>query len=391
MFAESARMFEALESQARILMGVFVEAGYEAVAPSIIQPADIFLDVVGENLRGRTYVFTDQEGSELCLRPDLTVPTCRLHWERHGRADAGGRYCYNGPAFRFQPNGGNPAHPREFRQAGIEHFGLAAREKAETEVLATIVRALRKAGVEQFEIRCGDLGLFNALIDQVEMPARWRARLKSQFWRPEAFRSELQHLVTRPAAMTDGLPEDLLKDIDPANKATSERAVERYLAENNVELIGARSLPEIAANLMAAVEDGAAPPLSAKVAELIESYLGVAAPARAAGARLRDLMSGAGIDISAALDVYSRRLQRFAQAGIDVASLQFSAEFGRNLEYYTGFVFEITVPALGPGSPVAGGGRYDRLMRTVGATCDVPAMGAMIHTERLLGAVRGNG
>lgn len=391
MFAESARMFEALESQARILMGVFVEAGYEAVAPSIIQPADIFLDVVGENLRGRTYVFTDQEGSELCLRPDLTVPTCRLHWERHGRADAGGRYCYNGPAFRFQPNGGNPAHPREFRQAGIEHFGLAAREKAETEVLATIVRALRKAGVEQFEIRCGDLGLFNALIDQVEMPARWRARLKSQFWRPEAFRSELQHLVTRPAAMTDGLPEDLLKDIDPANKATSERAVERYLAENNVELIGARSLPEIAANLMAAVEDGAAPPLSAKVAELIESYLGVAAPARAAGARLRDLMSGAGIDISAALDVYSRRLQRFAEAGIDVASLQFSAEFGRNLEYYTGFVFEITVPALGPGSPVAGGGRYDRLMRTVGATCDVPAMGAMIHTERLLGAVRGNG
>ncbi len=192
-------------------------------------------------------------------------------------------------------------------------------------MLATIVRALRKAGVEQFEIRCGDLGLFNALIDQVEMPARWRARLKSQFWRPEAFRSELQHLVTRPAAMTDGLPEDLLKDIDPANKATSERAVERYLAENNVELIGARSLPEIAANLMAAVEDGAAPPLSAKVAELIESYLGVAAPARAAGARLRDLMSGAGIDISAALDVYSRRLQRFAEAGAKSGGLEHHA------------------------------------------------------------------
>jgi ATP phosphoribosyltransferase regulatory subunit len=99
-------------------------------------------------------------------------------------------------------------------------------------------------------------------------------------------------------------------------------------------------------------------------------------------------MQGAGIDISAALDVYQRRLQRMADAGLDVSKLHFSAEFGRNLEYYTGFVFEVTVPALGPQSPIAGGGRYDKLMRTVGSTVDVPAMGAMIHTERLLSVVR---
>ena len=68
-----------------------------------------------------------------------------------------------------------------------------------------------------------------------------------------------------------------------------------------------------------------------------------------------------------------------ADTGIDVTKLVFSAEFGRNLEYYTGFVFEITVPGLGPQSPIAGGGRYDKLMRAVGSTVDVPAMGAMIH------------
>ena len=38
---------------------------------------------------------------------------------------------------------------------------------------------------------------------------------------------------------------------------------------------------------------------------------------------------------------------------------------------------------------MAGGGRYDKLMRVVGATVDVPAVGAMIHTERLLDAVQG--
>ncbi len=78
-----------------------------------------------------------------------------------------------------------------------------------------------------------------------------------------------------------------------------------------------------------------------------------------------------------------------SDAGIDVGKLVFSAEFGRNLEYYTGFVFEVTVPTLGLHSPIAGGGRYDKLMRAVGSTVDVPAMGAMIHTERLLSAVGG--
>ena len=84
-------------------MAVFTRAGYEAVAPAIIQPAGLFLDVVGESLRARTYVFTDPDGDELCLRPDLTVPTCRLHLERHPGGDVPARYCYNGAAFRFQP------------------------------------------------------------------------------------------------------------------------------------------------------------------------------------------------------------------------------------------------------------------------------------------------
>ena len=99
-------------------------------------------------------------------------------------------------------------------------------------------------------------------------------------------------------------------------------------------------------------------------------------------------MQGVNIDISAALDVYQRRLQNMAEADIDVSKLKFAAEFGRNLEYYTGFVFEITTPMLGALSPISGGGRYDKLMRAVGSTVDVPAMGAMVHTERVLSVVR---
>src|SRR4026209_2402056 len=93
MAAEAAQKVEALEAQAQRLLGAFTRAGYEQVAPSIIQPAGLFLDVVGEALRARTYVFTDPDGEELCLRPDLTVPTCRPRAApgappRRGRAGA---------------------------------------------------------------------------------------------------------------------------------------------------------------------------------------------------------------------------------------------------------------------------------------------------------------
>src|SRR3972149_2418875 len=114
-------------------------AGYEQVAPSIIQPADVFLDQIGEQVRSRTYVFTDLAGDELCLRPDLTVPVSRLYLERHPRADTPARYCYNGPAFRFQPQGDIEAHPREFRQAGIECFGESDKESADVEIVLLAV------------------------------------------------------------------------------------------------------------------------------------------------------------------------------------------------------------------------------------------------------------
>src|SRR5499427_4938106 len=95
----------ALDGLAQRLVAAFTRSGYERVEPAIIQPADLFLDVVGEALRARTYVFTDPDGAELCLRPDLTVPTCRLHLARHPEGNIAARYCYRGSAFRYQPAG----------------------------------------------------------------------------------------------------------------------------------------------------------------------------------------------------------------------------------------------------------------------------------------------
>lgn len=390
MVAETAKAFAALERQAQTLMSTFIAAGYEAVSPAVIQPAHTFLDVVGESLRARTYVFTDPDGAELCLRPDITVPTCRLHLERDPQAAGPAKYCYNGAAFRFQPQGSDSTHPREFHQTGIENFGDTEREAADAQTVALVLQAVRAAGLKGEALRFGDLGLFRALLKSVQMPERWRQLLMQRFWRPETFRAELKRLVAGTGQALRPERRAFIATLDENDKDASQAKVAAYLEDKGIELSGTRSLAEITDSLLWIAADAKAPPLSAATAQLMDGYVRTRCSADQATGVLAKLADSAGPELGRAVSAFETRRKLLSEAGIDMAQAEFSAEFGRNLEFYTGFVFEFVLPKLGRASPVAGGGRYDRLLKVVGAPRDVPAVGAAVHTERLLAALNGD-
>jgi ATP phosphoribosyltransferase regulatory subunit len=388
MAAESARKFEALEAQAATLLDVFRKGGYEQVAPSIIQPADIFLDQIGEAIRGRTYVFTDLTGAELCLRPDLTVPVSRLYLERHPRADVEARYCYNGPAFRFQPGGASQTHPREFRQAGIECFGVADRDSADAEVVLLAAEAVGSAGLKEFRFRFGDIALFYTLLDALSLPERWRLKLRHYFWRPPAFHVLLSRLAKGEGSDSDGPIAELAATLGAQDPSRAEELVANYLEINDLPLSGNRTLGEITERLLDHAADLRAEPLPREMATVIDYYLAVEASPREAIDRIAMIGQGADIDLGPALYVLSRRFDLLEGCGINVGGARFATEFGRDLEYYSGLVFQIEVGG-DSASPIAGGGRYDGLLRSVGAPTEVPAVGSAVHTERLLASVVG--
>ena len=154
-------------------------------------------------------------------------------------------------------------------------------------------------------------------------------------------------------------------------------------------MIGTRTLDEITDGLLAAVADTRTGPLEPAKAELVDAYMRIAGSPCAAAQTLGQLVRRANVDLAPALATFSRRNDLLAAAGLDIEGAEFSAEFGRKFEYYTGFVFEIVSPALGDKSPIAGGGRYDGLLQAIGAPRRVPAIGASIYTERLLAALGG--
>lgn len=393
MHAETAQKFEALEALAAKLRDQFTKAGFEPVAPAILQPADILLDCYGEALRARTYVFTDLDGHELCLRPDLTVPTARLYLERNPTVHDEARYCYNGPTFRYSPavstanRQGRNARPREFRQLGLELYAMNDRLAAETEILKLTIDGVEQAGLTDYRIKIGDLGLFTAFIDAIDMPPRWRARLKHHFWRPDAFYKLLRELSGSDESTTrqkNGWPH-----LAPDDKQAAMQVVSDYLHDENIPVIGNRSLEEITQRLLDHQLDADEERLSDENVRLIENYLAIEGPPRAAMARISDLTDEAGINLKQAFKRFEKRLELFKAKGIDLKNTEFSAEFGREFEYYTGFVFQIEAPDTSDIGPVAGGGRYDQLLLKLGAMEKVRAVGCAIHTERLLTVVEG--
>ena len=365
---------EILARQNAAIMAVFERAGFDHIAPDIIQPADIFLERSGEDIRLRTFVFTDPDGNELCLRPDLTVPACRFHLSHAPDKEA--KYCYLGPAFRFPDE---HLSPQEFTQAGVEWFGGKTPIGDEARILKLAISALEAAGLTKLKVTIGDLGLFNALLEDMPMPQRWRRRLQHQFWRPQAF----HELLTQFSSGEQTRRTSISESIDAITKSGALAFVQKTIAGGTIPLVTDRSIEDIAERLQEKYSDRSETKLSQQLVQQIESYLAIAGSATEVP--LASISNTAAY--TKALATYNARLASLEDQGLNPRRFHFSANFGRELEYYTGFVFQIKSSAGNHTVNVAGGGRYDNLLADLGASQPTPATGFAIHTERVKAAL----
>ena len=67
------------------LRALISDAGYAFVEPPIVYEAAVFVDLLGEDLRRRLFLTADQDGTEMALRPDFTIPVA-LHHLGSGKA-----------------------------------------------------------------------------------------------------------------------------------------------------------------------------------------------------------------------------------------------------------------------------------------------------------------
>jgi ATP phosphoribosyltransferase regulatory subunit len=349
----------------------FEAAGYQPCEPPILQPASIFFDS-GEDMRSRLYLTSDLSGAEYCLRPEYTIPVCRFYLDQ-ATAGSPAAYCYCGPVFRFRPDGAS-----EFIQAGLENFGRRDREAADAEILGRALGAAHAVGQTELTVRLGDAGLFSSLLDALALSPQWRRRI--------AHGHAHEKPLDRVLALDNGKSLDhdgVLAALAGTDKHSARALVEDLLSIAGISTVGGRSVGEIAERFLEQAALKSNDGFPAEKRAILESFLAIEGDPDDALAKLAELAKAAKLDLAQALDRFDARLGFMAAHGLDVKSFQFAARFARNLDYYTGFVFEAHEKARPDEKPLVAGGRYDGLLKSLGASDDIPAVGAALWVDRL--------
>ncbi|HEY8566208.1 MAG TPA: ATP phosphoribosyltransferase regulatory subunit [Beijerinckiaceae bacterium] len=353
------------------LAALLAREGYARLEPPILQPADLFVDLSGEDIRRRLFVILDAAGRELCLRPEYTIPVCAHHLATTiGRP---GAYAYHGPVFRQRAG-----ETGEFLQAGLESIGRPDRAAADAEVLSLAVEGLAALGAPPAAVRLGDMGLLDALLTALNLAPSLKRRLLRAIVSGRGLDT-----VAEPARAAPDHA-GLLAAIEGQAPQAARAFVEDILAIAGIESVGGRSAAEIAERFLARAGDRGGLPDEAR--RVLEAYLAVRGDPDEAAAALRALARDAGLDLTASLDLFEERTGFMAARGLDVGTLHFSADFARNLDYYTGFIFELHEASGAVAKPLVGGGRYDGLLQHLGSPEPVPAVGCAFWLDRIGGS-----
>jgi ATP phosphoribosyltransferase regulatory subunit len=343
---------------------------------AVLHPADPFLETAGEDIRRRMFVTEGRTGERLALRPDFTIPVCLEHM-RNGAGPA--RYAYEGLVFRRHDSGA-PERP----ETGYEDIGRAERAGADAEALALAIACVAAVAPGPAAVRLGDIGLFVALLQALGLPEPWRRRLRRSFGLPQAMTANLERL----SAPRGG--EDVR--VDPAIRSAAEAhdrdrlvaLLSDWLAGHGHSEEAGRTAEEIADRFLdqRALAEAR---IEAEALATLRAYLALQSSLDAAPEALARFASERGIGFGAALALFGERAAAIALLAPDTP-IRFEAGFGRPLDYYTGLVFDVRTEAHAV--PIAGGGRYDRLMQMLGAPEPVPAVGFTMRLDLASGGAR---
>ena len=173
------------------ILKVFQEGGFVFSEPDVLLDSNYIIQRSGENFKKLMLTFEDDNGKNMCLRPDLTVASCIKYLEENSKSKS--KIYYSGQAYRRSNNSKDSIINY---QLGLEIIGSKKKSSDDKEIINTILKAINKIKIKNIAVNVGDVGLFRQLIDSLKIPERWKLRLMRHFWRPKYFEDLLNRLET---------------------------------------------------------------------------------------------------------------------------------------------------------------------------------------------------
>lgn len=377
--------------------------GYQPIETPLIEYADLFLTKSGDEAINRLFTF-ELYGRQLCLRPEFTASAARLYVERFQHDARPIRWQMVGPVFRYETPQHN--HSRQFTMLGAELIG-ASGAAGDAETMGAAARGLLAVGLRDWTLTVGHVGLVGQVLDRFELDRRTRRFMLGQIEnlrRPNRGRAYVEAQFEQLYAM---LPQPLEQQLEQASGAIIDHAdmthaLQLLLESANLGTTGTgRTNEDVARRLLTKQQRATQRGQVSAALDFLEHFTAIdATPAEAFAA----------IDALLPDDPALRETAHNFRAAVDLLSAyevppeQVRVQMGlaRGLNYYTGIVFEIYADSANSangggqitdddsdqgdqqGDQLCGGGRYDDLIRVLGAAHSVPAIGFAYGIERIM-------
>jgi len=339
------------------IIKVFKQDGFILSEPDVLLDSDYVIQRSGENFRKLMFTFEDDTGKSMCLRPDLTVASCIKYLKDNSKANS--KIFYSGQAYRRSNNLKDKVIND---QLGIEILGSKNKSTDDLKVLKTISSSIEKIKIKNTSIKVSDVSLFQKLIESLTIPERWKLRLKRHFWRPQYFEDLLKRLETN-------------SDIDPAAVELDKKRFAEMKNLDQSKEIANRKVSEILSRFDRKIKDPRSFAENKKIVKIIRDFLKINCSINQLEKTLKNFVKKNKLSDGVFKDLSTiKNLSKINSKTI------FSVNLGRDMEYYTGIVFEIYNSSK---KEIARGGRYDGLLKSLGSKKNISAVGAAINLNNL--------
>ena len=337
-----------------LIIKTFKNSGFTLSEPDTLLESKHIIERSGEKFRSSMLTFESKNGKTMCLRPDLTVASCINYLQKKTKS----KIYYSGQAYRRSDQENSDLIND---QLGIEIFGSKNQVQDDYKVITTILNSAKKIKSKKIQIKIGDVSLFKSLINSLDMPERWKLRLIRHFWRPKYFEDLLKRLEKN-------------SDIDAETFDADKKRFYEMQNMSQEKVIAGRSISEILNRFNKKMKDPRSFNEGKKVVKIIRSFLKINCKLSQLEKKLQNFAKENNLK----KDIFSefksiKNLKKLKQ------EVNFITNFGRDLEYYTGIVFEV----LAGKKEIARGGRYDGLLKSLGAKKNIPAVGAAINLKNI--------
>ena len=343
-----------LKKSSEIIIKTFKSNGFVLSEPDVLLDSEYIIERSGEKFRSSMLTFENEDGKTMCLRPDLTVASCINFLQKKTSS----KIYYSGQAYR---RSNNKTSNFINNQLGIEILGSKNQTQDDFKVISTILSSTKKIKSKKIQIKVGDISLFKSLINALDMPERWKLRFIRHFWRPNYFEELLKRLEKNT-------------DIDVVTFDTDKKRFYEMKKMDQDKVVAGRSISEILKRFDKKIKDPRSFSDGKKIVKIIKSFLKINCKLSQLDGKLLDFAQKNNLKKNIFKDFKSiQNLKKLKQ------DINFITNFGREVEYYTGIVFEV----FSGKKEIARGGRYDDLLKSLGAKKNIPAVGAAINLKNI--------